>query len=73
MFGHRRIQTFYTPEFRALSQEFRQDLPEVRDFAEPWYAGLDNYDDPEEARMVLDEIVRQGEIDLAQRTRRLTP
>tara|TARA_R100000234_G_C5002213_1_gene180855 strand:- start:107 stop:922 length:816 start_codon:yes stop_codon:yes gene_type:complete len=60
MFDYPRQRPFYTPEFTREARRFQQDLPELRDFAEPWYKGLDRYEDPELAQRILDTII-QGE------------
>jgi len=73
MFGSRRFPVYYTPEFNAASREFRRDMPEVREFAEPWYRGADQTENPELTLRILDELVRQGEVDLASRMKPLSP
>ena len=60
MFDYPRRRPFYTPEFRREASRFQQDLPELREFAQPLYAGLDQYNDPALAEQMLDAIV-QGE------------
>lgn len=60
MFDHPRMRPWYTPEFTREAKRFQQDLPELSEFAQPWYAGLDQYEDPALAQQMLDAIV-QGE------------
>jgi len=60
MFDYPRRRPFYTPEFMREASRFQQDLPELREFAQPLYAGLDQYNDPALAEQMLDAII-QGE------------
>jgi len=60
MFDYPRRRPFYTPEFMREASRFQQDLPELREFAQPLYAGLDQYNDPTLAEQMLDAII-QGE------------
>ena len=60
MFDYERQRPFYTPDFMREVSRFQQDLPELREFAEPWYKGLGQYEDPALAEEMLDTIV-QGE------------
>lgn len=60
MFDYPRRRPFYTPEFMREANRFQQDLPELREFAQPWYDGLDQYEDPALAEQMLDAII-QGE------------
>lgn len=60
MFDYPRMRPFYTPEFMREAKRFQQDLPELREFAQPWYSGIDQYENPALAEQILDSIV-QGE------------
>lgn len=57
MFDYPRRRPFYTDEFMREASRFQQDLPELREFAQPLYAGLDQYNDPALAEQMLDAIV----------------
>ena len=60
MFDYPRVRPFYTGGFSREANRFRQDLPELRAFAEPWYKGLNQYEDPALAQQMLDTLI-QGE------------
>ena len=60
MFDYPRTRPFYTSDFQREANRFRQDLPELREAAEPWYKGLDQYEDPALGEQMLDTLI-QGE------------
>jgi hypothetical protein len=64
MFDYPRRRPFYTPEFMREAKRFQQDLPELREFAEPWYKGLDQYEDPALAERMMDTIVHNEQQNL---------
>jgi len=64
MFDYPRRRPFYTPEFMREAKRFQQDLPELREFVEPWYKGLDQYEDPALAERMMDTIVHNEQQNL---------
>lgn len=64
MFDYPRRRPFYTPEFMREAKRFQQDLPELRQFVEPWYKGLDQYEDPALAEQMMDTIVHNEQQNL---------
>lgn len=66
-FDKPRVRPMYTPKFMSASKEFMSDLPELREFAEPWYSGLSQYEDPALMEVGLNQLLSQ-EQDVLNRT-----
>ncbi len=73
MFDYPRTRPFYTDEFTREANRFRQDLPELRAFAEPWYKGLDQYENPALGQQMLDTLIQGEQQNLDKITQPLTP
>ena len=73
MFDYPRTRPFYTGEFSREANRFRQDMPELREFAEPWYKGLDQYEDPALGQQMLDTLIQGEQQNLDKITQPLTP
>ena len=73
MFDYPRTRPFYTGEFSREANRFRQDMPELREFAEPWYKGLNQYEDPALGQQMLDTLIQGEQQNLDKITQPLTP
>lgn len=73
MFDYPRLTPYYTSDFQREANRFRQDLPELREFAEPWYKGLNQYEDPALGEQMLDTLIQGEQQNLDKITGPLTP